>query len=781
MAARTFSLIPDEIISHQQISTRETTGQRGKPDFDFDILNAIQSDTQSRLGALQSRAQVQHEDLSTILENVNVLVRDTQKRKRDSDLMFANQADDLALKSDQLRQKAMEAAADPFNDLKALFGNTPSMAEWAAQHNAVQNELFAIKRRFTSSTAGYNFDLNEAAQDISFAVQKLAMTEKNISSIAAASQAITTQIQTRSVMFTQQLDTMHTRAELQAELDDPNGEIPKDLVRRRLATLDLAKAELTDALAKAGKSKLEQAKALFDVLDKHPEFIPEWAVKQALQTNKSVHVPILGISITPQMAKVLFPKQLEQAQVGAKLLSEITRNTLSGRQAFGQVVGIFQRLAGPGTSVLGRDAQGNALGFNVDALSEDMKRDAATMFDLQSRAHTLQLTLADPSIPPGQLREQTRLLENQLNRRAMDLRDELVKRAKIDAQLGVVGKQAKESAGRWAELGIIKSDAGAQQLLAEGAIAVIPGTEGKLSTAHGAGWGDGMVVLGTTFNAEIISAGSLFTKDGEEREFDMDKILTLQVRGVDVNVLAIQKALGQTKLTASGQTVNLVQATILSDWYEIALNRGIRELEESHAAEPETIAMLQKLRLGTIALALGITTMKDEKGELLDTANVLFATLALEEKVLRKAGTLPETSTLVHELQSLMLGDIFGDPEKGKSLYDLPEILSLAVPTTKEGASLNWVLFRNKAFATFRAGLQNIVGSVPLGDFDLSAQITEKEAAIKRQILDKAPTIKLGSKQQKLRQLTDELEALRQQEGSRSLTGIMQQILSQQE
>ena len=774
MAVNIIPLPVEEPFVREQ--PRETTGQRGAPEMDFDFLNAIQAQTQSQLGTLQQRAQGEREDLSTILQNVNVNVKEARKSKRDSDLMFKSQADELAARSDQISQQAMKAAADPFNEIKALFGGTLSMADWAAQHNALQNELSAVKRRYTSSTAGYNFNLDEAAGEIQFAQQKLALTKENIAGITAASQAVTTQIQTRSAMFTQQLDTM-LEPDLRRELDDPQGKIPKFLVQRRLIAIEQAKAELATVRAAKGKSLLEIKKLELDIIDKHPELLSEDMVNRALLGNEVVIEPNTGITITPQIAKVMRPKQLESTQLGAKLMADLIRTTTGGQQAFTQTVGILNRTAGPGVSVLGRDAQGNVSGFNPDALPADMRQDAATMFDLQQQAQNLALTLSDPNFT-GELREQTRVLENQLNIQAMELRDEIVKKAKEDAQEGVVGKQAKVEAGRFVELGIVKENTGAQQLLAEGAAGVIPGAESILSTAHGAGWGDGMVVFGSEFNDQwqsmIDASPELF--DDEDGELDSKQLLNAMLAGnvkaADAGALATQKSLGQVDTRGN----NVVQSAILSDWYEIALNRGIRELEERHAAEPETIAMLQTLRLGTIALDPSITTMQDKDGNLLDTANVLFASLALKERALRESGTLPKDSTLVHELQSLMLGDTIGDPGKGQSLYELHEISSLTVPTTKESASLNWMLFRNKASATFRSGLQNIVRNVPLGTVDVAQELSIKERKVK------TPEFTQLSPSERNQMAQDLIELREQEQGETStLTNVMRQLLQRQE
>lgn len=756
-------------------SNQITSGDRGIPEMDFDILNQIQSKTRSRLGTLQNRAHEQQHDLSTILEGVNTTVKDTRKRKRDSDLMFTQQANELAVKSDQIRQNAMEAAADPFNELKALFGDTLSMAEWAARHNSVQNELSAVKRRFTASAAGYNFDLEEAAGKIQFSMQKLAFTKENISGITAANQAILTTINAQSAMFTQQLDTMHTKAELQAELNDPNGEIPKDLVRRRILILDLALEELKTARAAKGKSLLEIKKMELDIIQKHPELLSVATAEQAIQSNQNVIEPNTGITITPQIAKIIRVQQKERAQIDAKLTTSLLENQMRATHAFAQIAAVLGRSGGAGVNVFARDEQGFVTGFNPDAVSAEMRQDAAAMFDLQTVSQTLQNTLQDPTTTP-EVRKQIRTSQFAINQQVHELRNKIVKKAKADIQLNVEDKEAKKSASRWVEFGNIQSIPGAKGLLIEGATSVISGVESTLSTAHGAGWGEGLIVFGAKFNADIASAGKIFDAEGK---VDKDKITALRISDIDLFDLTFQNALGE--VNANGD--NKIQAAILSDFYEVTMVRGVREMEARHAAEPETVSMLKSLILGTVALDPGITTMpnKDKKGEFLDSANVLFATLALKEKQLQEVGTLPKTSTLVHELQSILLGDVIGNPELGQSIYDLPEIVSLTIPTSMEGASLNFLFFRNKIKAMLQRGLQNIVRSIPLSKIDVSRQIVDLETEFKELGFQGGLRPSTPADEEQRRAIRKQIQSLQDEQGGRSLTSIMQQLLTQQE
>lgn len=753
-------------------SERITSGDRGAPEMDFDILNDIQSQTRKRLGTLQNRTHEQQHDLSTILEGVNATVKDTRKRKRDSDLMFTTQANKLNIQSDELRQKAMEAAADPFNELKALFGDTPSMAEWAARHNAVQNELSSVKRRFAATAAGYNFDLGEATDRIQFAIQKLSLTTSNITNLTAANQAILANINVHSAVFTQQLDTM-LRPDLQAELDDPQGQIPKDLVRQRLQLLNLAEAELKTARLTKGKTQLEKATALAKYVTTYAELVSEPVVNQAIETQKPVFSPALGVNIDPQMARIIQVQQKERASIDAKLTSTLLENQMRARQAFAQIAGVLSRTGGAGVNVFARDEQGMLIGFNPDAVSAEMRQDAAVMFDLQTKSQSLQQAIVDPATTDT-VREQLRLSQFAINQQAHEMRNKIVEKAKEDAQLLVEDKEAKKAASHWVEFGNVKSIPGARGLLIEGATSVITGTESTLSTALGAGWGDGYAIFGTKFNADIAAAGKIFDAEGK---IDVDKVTALRISDVDLFDLTFQNALGEVDVNGD----NKVQVAILSDFYEITMNRVIREVINNHPAEPATVAMLKSTILGVIALDPSITAMKGKDGKVLDPANVLFATIALKEKQLQDAGTLPKTSTLIHEIKGLLLGDFIDNPEEKRSIYDDPEIAALTTPTTKEGASLNFLLFRNKVKTMFQRGMQNIASSVPLDKVGVSGQILDLETKFEALGHQGGLRPVTPADEEQRRAIRNQIKSLQDEQGDRSLTGIMQQLLNQQQ
>lgn len=764
---RHVTLIPlqEEFFVPNLTSNRETSGGRGAPEMNFDVLNLIEKQDRSQLGVLQQRSTRQQADLSTILEGVHTTVRKTLVDKRDSDLIFTARAEELSLESEKIRQNAMEAAADPFNELKALFGNTPSMADWAAKHSAIQNDLSVLQRQYTSTAAGYNFNLDSAAMDVSQAQQKLALTTANITSIGAASSAVIAKIAAQSAIVTQQLDTIHTRKDLQAELDDPNGQLPKDLVRRRLLTLDLAMAEIADAKSKAGKSRLELMAKLFDVYTRFSEFIPTSVMDDAIRTGQDVFVPLFGTIMSPQQAKILKVQQMERAQVDATKLAELTRNTMAGQQAITQIVDMFARVAGPGDfGKLGQNSQNVALGFDLASLPEEMKKSATLMMDIKNRAEILQLTLADPNFKDSNLRAQMQLLVNATNLEAIDLRSSIEKQVSEEAQIGVKGKEAKAEAARFARSGVVKSPIGAEDLLAQGTKGVV--------ALHGPGYNAGYTIFSTIYNQEVSSTLDLFDEDGKLKEGAANTFLAQTQRG-DVETLAVQTALGQ--LDADGR--NKIQVAIASDWLELTFNFAVREIEARHASEPEVVAGLKSLRSGTIALNPMFASIVDEQGKPLDTANVLFSALAVMVRGLEKSGALSKESTLIHELYGLLLGDTsdFGDPNRQSTLYQQPQMRAMTTASTKEGAALAFKIFQNQPHQFLVSAMQNVVRNIPIDNLDLSEQIIQREAALLAKPHN--PT-EAGIKERIA--LNAEIRVLREKEESTSLTNIMQQITRSQ-
>ena len=770
-------LTKSNVLTIPLLSDRETTGGRGKPDLDFDILNQLSKENRSHLVSLQNSVQAQTEDISTMLQGVHTTFKSTQQRQRDSNIMFTQQANDLAFKSNQIRQKVMQAAADPFNEIKAFFGDTLSMAEWAAKHNAVQNELSAIKRQYTSSVAGYNFELDQAAGKIQVAQQKLGLTAGNIASIKSFNEALAVQIQTDSLRFTQQLDTM-LRPDLVAELKDPSGEIPADMVRKRLFLLDKAEIELKTLRALKVKTQLEKRTALAKFVSTYPELVSTPVLDQAIATGVPVFAPNLGVNIDSQMAKSVKTQQENRLQEDAKLTSTLIENSIEAQQTIGQVARILRNIAGPGVNILIKDDEGRITGFNPEAISAEIRNDVATMSGLQNKSLELQALLVDPNATVD-ARKEIETLQIEINQRINEVGKKIIEQATKDAQLGLKDKQAKASAAHFVEFNNVINDTGAAELLKASMVSVIDGTsQAILPTAHGVGLGDGLALLGEVYNAEIESVGAFTISEDTSGDITLGGVAS----GIDPRDLALQTALNKTKTTKTGKVINLIQEAILTPIYELGFNIGIREMIVRHASEPETVAMLNSFILGTRALDFSITKQEDKDGNELDMSLVLFGTFALKEKALIDAGTLPESSRLVQEFQGIMLGDTLED---GKTLYNRPEWRALTSPTTKEGAALSLLFFRNNLNPIAQVGLQQIVQNVPLGTIDISKQITKLEAEFKS-LEDKGGLRFITpADEAKRRELNTQIKTLQKQEeergSGRSLTNTLRILMDQQE
>ena len=726
---------------------KRTTGERGAPDVNFDFLNVISDVNQTEASALSRQQQGQFNDLSSILSNVNVLVKDTRKRKRDTEITYSQQFNDLANQSDQIRQQAVEAAADPFNELKAIFTDTPSMDEWAARHNAVTNQINRLRRQYAADQSAYNFEMTEIAHEIQFARQRLALTRENIAGVTAASQAVVSQVQARSAQFGQQLSTM-LLPDLKEELADPEGQIPKGMVRDRILLIESAMADAKKARSAAGKSLLERKKLEFEVLTKFPELLSEDAINAALIGEKTVAEPFTGITITPQIAESVQTFQQQKQQERAAVLAGITENSIAGAQAFGQSVSILERTSGPGVDIFARDESGLPVGFDADKLPAEMRQIASVMSDLTTQARTIDSTLQMAEIEGtdlnDELRERMVVMKGELNRRAQDLRDELVKLAKENAQSGMKGKEAKEAVGQWVEFGVMRNETGAVQVLTENSASAIPGLD--TSATHGIGWGAGMEVFGTKFKTEFDAAVAnepeLFGEDAEDLDSGalLAAILKGNVPASQAGNLATSRALRE--LNERGQ--NKIADVVLNDWYETAINAGIRSMMQNHAGEQQTIQALDGLILGNIALSPDVTQRRDENGKLLDGINVLFVSLAQMQKQLQETGALPAEADLVNEFKTLMLTGEF---------YQSPEIRNLTKTKTEAAASLNRVIFNNRAHEHLMSGLVKVIRSVPVANISDAQEFQELKAFVGTQSFGNLSAEEQRAKRERLLEL----------------------------
>ena len=679
-----------------------TTGERGKPTQNFDFLDAVSNQSTQQVGNLALTAQDQATHLSELLNDVNTSFTDIRKRKRDTDIAHGHQANMLAERSDQIHQQTLEAAADPFNGIKALFGGGKTMAEWAAEQNLVQNELNSINRRYASKIAGYSFEMGEQAQKLALGRQKLQLTRENLAAIREGSAAIQQEVVTQMALQNQQLMTM-TLPELVAEFEDPKGQIPGGMIEDRIWNLKKMQAEAAAARSSAGKSQLERRKLELEVLDKYAEFIDESVINFSIANNVDVKDPTTGIVIRPQDAEKIQVAQQKALGERAKILADLTMESLQGGVATAQTMGILVRSAGFGETVFTRDENGQINGFDPTGLTPELQGLAAQQAELVMIVDALDTALElDPENTDA--RQQTVVLRAALSRKAKALRDNIAKTAVDSATRGIENDLTKEGIADFVEFGKIRNEAAANNVL-------MANTMSAAGEAHGVGWSDAFNVYAPAFRSEwdgaIANDPDLFKGSaGEDGEIDskalLAAILGSKVNSSDAPGLASMRALHQL----NPQQQNLMQDKALNAWYEVATNHAIRMMMENHAGETETTKALDSLILGTIALSPAVTQVTDENGVELDGVNVLFSRLGIIQEQLKQSGALPETADLVNEFRGIILNN-------KSEIWKHPDIVDLTTPRTEVGAAINRMIFNGRARDQFIGGLQKVIQSAP--------------------------------------------------------------------
>lgn len=662
------------------------------PDTNFDFLNDLSRNAQVEIVKEQETFEKQSDNLSELLSNVNVRLKESKKKKRDSQIFFTAEANRLAEKSENITQEVLKARADPFHGLKVLIGASPSIRELAVKHNAVQNEMNRVQRRFTSGLSEFNHEVSAIQDQLSLASTQRKLTQENIAQAGATAQVFRGQVLAQDAIIKQQLDTM-LLPDLQEALADPNSKLPKGLVKKRILEMQGLEAELKRARASKGKTELELFSQFGDIAKKHADLIPESLVAEALATNKTV--TFMGMPITPQTAKILQPLQAKARDERQTLIGELASKSFEAQVGKQNISGAIQRAVGPGVSVIATDANGNATGFNFEAVSPEVQKSIAKIQELNQAIdfETSMLSEVDDTEIGESLATSKAAKEALIVDEINNLMDQLVK----EGQQGVEDDQAKEAIEQYIRTGRINAPAGANSVLMESNAVAVPGSNS--SAVHGIGWGTALNLYAQLYQnnlSEMVPSTPEF--QGEDGEIDSDQLLKLALKG-SVRKDAEIASMNAVNTKTENQFATDVQTAALADWSEIAVVHAIQQLIESHADETATVDLLTGLIRGDLALGEQFT-----QGDGMAT---LFATIAVKEAQLKEAGGLPENSNLAGELQSLLLSEQF---------YAQPSIRQLTQPQTQDAASLAQLAFRNQQHQIFQATLTQNVLSIPLNN-----------------------------------------------------------------
>ena len=688
-------------------NTEITSGDRGLPEVDFDFMNAVTQSTQTRTGELANEVRSAGFDLSTTLNSVHLQLKESRQKKRDSDLLLRTQVNDLANQSDAVMQNAMEANADPFNELKALFTDTPSMAEWGARQNAIQNQMNKAKRGHSATQAEHNFDLTEIASSLQFERQKLALKRGEIADITASAQAIATQVNTAGLLVNQQLDTIGTRPELVAEFEDPKGQLPKFLVRQRIEDMDAATAALSAGRSAAGKSALERKKLELEVAEKFPHSINPFVTAQVLKTGQAMRDPNTTIMVTPEIANITKIEVEKRTRERAEAIVLMTKNDLQGASAAAHSMGVTARLAEPGVAAFGYDENGEVTGVNRDSIPRDMQIMLDGIRQLQTAYKGREHVLAIDGVLTGAARHQAEVVQFEISRQIQEADALYTKRAIEEATLGVNDDQAKEAITQWITTGFIRNENGANMLLAESVGSSTPGLD--TSSTQGPGYSAMMEFYSVAFKDEfdtlIGASGDLVDEDGNINSAQLLSSILSQTASVKDKAAT---ASANAMRLVDGRQRNIMAAAGLNDWYEVAASYAIQDVMSLHTNEPETLKALQSLLMGDQALSNSVMheTIGDTGTEL-DGMLVLFGRLALLDQELHTSGALPEDASMLNEFRNRIMD---------KNFYNSARVVSLTRPKTDEASSINRILFSNNARGQFSTGLQQKIGAVPVAD-----------------------------------------------------------------
>jgi len=666
----------------------------------FEFLNVLASETQSGIRSNVAKFNRQSDNLGDIISNANQRLQVTSKKKQDSDFFFNSQANALSKESDNVTLNIARAKADPFHDLKVLFTDEKSIADYAVDQQKIQNEMNIVQRRFAGGASEYNAELSMIQAELTTVTQQRQLTKETLATSIQAAQGLSTAVAAKTNIVKQQFREM-TLADMKQELAEPT--IP-NLPRGALEDAIREKEKLLVALNKqrgaATDTALEIAAKKFKVINEHPELIPTSVLEEAVRSNKSQLIPELQVAIDPQQAQTVLQAQGASQEKAEELIRSMSLNKIRSASSVRNVSQQLMRAQGGGDSLMIRDpVSGLAIGVNTDSLPSEEKDQFAKLQDANMTLGLIQKQIDDGLLQGQQLinaTKATQALEGLVIATEKELSNSISKRAGDKYE----GKLAKKSGAEFNERGIIESAQGAAQIGTE-LLSALTSTA-VTSETFGPGWSVGMKSVQLMMDAKLQEYASLHPEmQGETEELDtQERILKMfsQKREQDLETL-----FAASIKSVNGRGDNLVGEVILQDWLEVGSAQALNHLINTvHVDDPASQSLLQSLLSSDQTLTAEITTANDG-------FSTLFTLIRMKERKAIADGVLSEGSNLVGELQTMLLKD---------QTYQQPFMTSLTTPTKDGGGMLNKLVFNNTAPEVFRQSMKQQIMSIPLANID---------------------------------------------------------------
>lgn len=678
------------------------------------------------LGGAAKRTNKAAMDFAQALDASNTELIGIQETYKAQKTAAIEQANELAAESDRIMVEQSRAMADPWNDLKVLFTDEKSVADYMVDQNLVQGKMNKLQRDNQQAVYEYQFRLGQVQQNLTELENRRRYGREDTAAIHAQDSAQINQMARQRTQRITQLEALSYK-----ELINLRGEVASGKntqVRDKELEEVIRWWEGASARAK-GKSALDQKKEYWS-------FIDPVIVNRSVRTGNgfTYETPDGTFTFSKEEAVHIQAHQSKERAEMAKIDTETAVNVTNDawqREHFAESLDRYSKSQGIDLYRQIPDPKNPARTISVldyKKLPVGSPEQLAELQRLDSMIGERQERISEQGPDgifadmdgnkPSSMRSLNLQAEvNNLMAERQTLLGELQTGMITDMQSMYATEGAKATSEQFIRKGQVVPSAHSREALTE--VLVNDASIASSYSALSPGWSEVAYSLQDSLLTGFQSASEsgddeLFeTMADEDASPEERQLAIFQMVAAGTNkkkVLNIEmEALNETVVEkATGRNVNKHQQILINRWNNQTINYGLQKLLAQHANEPITQSAIRAVMEGDRGMSMKYLT--DPSG-----VKALMYDLSKSSTAMHRQGSLPEDVNLAFKLEQILR-----DPD----FLNGAQIRGMTTPKDHASVLIAAELFKNRQHAAFISTFDAQVGRLHLQDLDAERAAT---------------------------------------------------------